>query len=775
MIDFFKEEKMFHLVSENISYVFYVHETGHLCHLYYGERLNNPLKVDDFLEAMPKELGTSTLYDDESKLNLNNTLLEIATFGKGDYKEPTVHLITEEGFRSLDFLYQDYKIIKNHTLNDLPEAQKEQTLCITLKDTNFDVTLNLYYTLEDDVLVRNLEIINGKMSHLSLDKALSANFDFFHDDFSLITLDGDWLRERHINKRPLFPGIVKIDSKRGNSSNNHNPFIALMHHDATKEAGDVYGFNLIYSGNFEANIEVSSHEILRLNMGINSFDFSWKLAPNERFVTPEVVSTFSKKGLIGLQQNMHNFIQKKLTKNHDERWIVLNNWEATYFDFTTKKILKMAKKAKALGIECFVLDDGWFKGRDDDTVGLGDWSEHPKKLKKGLAFLSQKIHDMGLKFGIWVEPEMVNPKSDLYKNHPDWAIQHPKVRPALGRHQLVLDLSKQEVVDYLFETLSHVFSKANVDYVKWDMNRNMSDLFSQTRTKAEQLKLAHTYYLGLYTLLKKLKARFPHIIFESCASGGNRFDLGMHYYMPQSWTSDNTDAHERLSIQRGSLLAYPLNVISNHVNDEVAHQTIRMHSLDHRFNVACFGILGYELDVTKLSYLDRKRIKEHILYYKKHRKLLQYGTFYDLSEDDNDYRFLVVSEKQDEAILGLFQGLNKPNPTPQSIKVKGLKKESFYSVSNRPQKESLKRFGGLLKHALPIKIKAHSTLFHWLSNLYRLPMEETAFKETGQALMVKGLRLPYRFTGTGYDPKLRLLLDFSSRLYYMKEVNNGQT
>lgn len=776
MIKYDKKHQLFHCSTASMSYVFRVLETGHLEHLHYGQKLSDPIDPKDFFEDRPLDQGTSTLYSEDSKLNLNTTLLEIATYGKGDYREPTLHLETGGGYRSLDFLYKTHEMIKDCRFKSLPQVDKEETLAVTLHEKTYDIDVVLYYSVdeESDALIRNLKIINHQRDDLVLDKVLSANFDFLTANYQLISLHGDWLRERKITTRDLYPGVIKLDSKRGASSNTTNPFFALKHQEATKEAGDVYGFNLIYSGNFEVNVEVSSFDLLRANIGINSFDFRWKLKPNEHFVSPEVISIYSNQGLSGMQTKMHQLIKTRIAKDQRERPIVLNNWEATYFDFKEKKLKAIVKHAKKLGIECFVLDDGWFGKRDHDTRSLGDWYADPRKFKKGLARFSRYVKDQGLKFGLWVEPEMVNPDSDLYRNHPEWAVHHPKIIPALGRHQLTLDLSNQAVIDYLLETLSKLFKETDVDMVKWDMNRNISDLYANHLNSDEQGKQMHLYMLGLYQLLGELKRRFPNILFESCASGGNRIDLGMHYYMQQAWISDNTDAHERLSIQQGTLLAYPLNTVSNHVNDTVAHQTIRSHSMDHRFNVASMGILGYELDPRSLSYQDKKTIKEHIAYYKKHRNLFQFGTFYDLSKNDNDYRFMVVSEDQSEAMLGIYQGLLTPNPSPQPIYLKGLDPSKNYQVIQRKQHENLKRFLGLIKHALPVKLKPHGTLFNLLSNVYQLEMERVEREETGKSLMTKGLRVPYRFTGTGYHPSQRLMLDFSSRLYYLREVPYGR-
>ncbi|MFU8786272.1 MAG: alpha-galactosidase [Candidatus Izemoplasmataceae bacterium] len=776
MIYFDESKQLFHLRMDKASYVIGIGPSKHLLQLHFGAKLDESINLADFDQSPFLELGSSTTYAKLDKpINLNITPLELATYGKGDYKEPTIHIETNDGYRSLDFIYSTYEIIEDLSFKDLPQARKKETLQITLKEVTYNIELKLNYTVypKFNVVVRNIELFNHEKTPLTLDKMLSANFDFKSKEYSLITLDGAWIKERHQHERKLDYGIVKIDSKKGVSSSDHNPFFMLKHLDATKFAGDVYGFNLVYSGNFEANIEVSPHDLLRVNMGINSFDFKWALALGEHFVTPEAVAIYSPDGISGVQKNMHQFIEACISNNKQDRPILINNWEATYFDFNEKKLLALAKQAKKLGIEGFVLDDGWFGKRDDDTSSLGDWVEHPRKFKKGLAHFSNAIKKQGLLFGLWVEPEMVNPDSLLYRSHEDWAIKHPLIKPALGRNQLILDLSNPEVVDYLFHTLDTLFSKTNVDYVKWDMNRNFSDLYSNYLTQKHQGKLVHLYTLGLYQLLTRLKEKHPSILFESCASGGNRFDLGMHYYMPQAWTSDNTDAYERLKIQSGTYLGYPLSTVSNHVNADIAHQTIRHMPLETRFNVAAFGLLGYELDPKTLTPFSKKIIKKQIAFYKTHRHVLQYGTFYDLSKDENDIRFLVVDETKSKAIFGVFQGLTTPNPPFQSFKLTGLDDTKNYHVTMRKQYENLKRFGDLIKHAMPIKLDANKSVFNFLANRYLLEVEPFETYESGRNLMHKGLVLPHRLTGTGYHEKARLMLDFSSRLYLIEEVPYG--
>ncbi|MFO7968545.1 MAG: alpha-galactosidase [Bacillota bacterium] len=772
MISFNKDNNMFVLESKNTTYVIGIGPKKHLYHLYYGEKLEVIKQQDDFFTLNQVPIGNATNYEDSENLTLNNVPLEFSTYGKGDYREPTIHIEDESGYRSMDFIYSDYEIIDNLHHKNMPQAKKEKTIKISLIEKTSKIKVNLLYSLfeDDDVIVRNIIIENTTDQAFVLERMLSANIDFLHADYDLMTLDGAWIRERHVHRHPLRYGVHKIDSKKGVSSSDHNPFFAILDKESGNNFGSVYGFNLIYSGNFEANIEVNPHDMLRINLGINSFDFKWQLKPGQMFITPEAVLTYSNKGLNGMRQLMHNFVKQNIIKKTPERPIKINNWEATYFDFNEKKLLAIAKKAKKLGIECFCLDDGWFGERHNDESSLGDWQENKKKLPGGLERFSHKIKKMGLKFGLWVEPEMVNMKSNLYSKHPDWAIRHPKADPSLGRHQLILDLSKTEVVDYLFDALSNLFKRANVDYVKWDMNRNFSDIYSQGRSNEYQGTLTHKYVLGLYDLLERLKNKFPNVLFESCSSGGNRYDLGMLYYMPQTWTSDNTDSYERLKIQQGTSLAYPLSSISNHVSDDVSHQVLRQTPLETRFNVACFGILGYELDLRKRKAFDYYVIKHQIEFYKKHRLLLQNGSFYDLSNQEN-YRFMVVDEEKNNAILGVFQGLLPPNPGHDIIRLTGLDPNKNYHIHNRVQYENIKRYGDLTKHALPVKLKTHGFIFNWLSNWYRFEVEKYSKIHNGSKLMSHGLNLPQRFAGTGVNESIRLMPDFSSRLYVIEAQN----
>jgi alpha-galactosidase len=508
-------------------------------------------------------------------------------------------------------------------------------------------------------------------------------------------------------------------------------------------------------------------------MGINSFDFSWNLAPNTEFVTPEAVLTYSDGGLTRMSQNLHELVKRHIVPlpwQDKDRPILVNNWEATTFDFTEAKLLRLARTAKKLGIELFVLDDGWFGKRNNDLSSLGDWTVNRKKLPSGIDGLAAKINKIGLDFGLWVEPEMVNPDSDLYRARPDWAIQLPNRKPSLGRNQLILDLSRPEVREYLFGVLSILLKEANIRYVKWDMNRNFSDLFSGILDAGHQGEFSHRYVLGLYDLLGKLTSDFPEVLFESCASGGNRFDLGMLYYMPQTWTSDDTDGIERLFIQYGTSMAYPPSTMGAHVSAVPNMQTLRNTPLETRFNTAIFGLLGYELDLTRCTAFEKTVIKKQVAFYKEHRHLLQFGRFSRLRNpfEGNQCVWMVSSPTGDEAVVGVYQLMAKPNGPAEKIPVQGLDPQWNYRVGNRRQYFNLRTFGDLVRHALPIRLSANGFLFNALANHYLMPSETDDIPMEGDLLNRFGFVPKQKFIGSGYTDQIRLMGDFGSRVYHIR-------
>lgn len=779
MYQYNEKDKTFYLETANSTYIMLVNEVGHLEHVYYGGKIPKVKNIDEVRPKYEFELGSSVSYDKDHKgYSLNTRLLEISTFGKGDYREPTLHIELPNGSRTTDFLYQSHEILKNISFPNMPQVRKTETLVVTMLDKVSNIIVKLYYSVFDneDIIVRNLEIVNNNKQSIILDKALSFNLDLVNKDYVLTKLDGAWIRERHISNVALTKGTLRIDSKKGVSSSDHNPFLMIKEPNTVEDYGRAYGFTFVYSGNFEANIENSPHDLMRINMGINSFDFRYPLQPNETFITPEVIMTFSNKGLTQLSQNFHNLINEYVineNQQYKERPILVNNWEATYFDFNEKKLLAIAKKAKKLGIELFCLDDGWFGKRNNDFSSLGDWYYNKKKLPRGVEGLCRKINKLGLDFGIWVEPEMISVDSDLYREHPEWAVCVPNSEPALGRNQLILDMTNKDVITYLKDTMYNLFSSANISYVKWDMNRNFSDVFSQNLDIKDQGKFNHLYVLGLYELLEYLTTSFPNILFESCSSGGNRYDVGMLYYMPQTWTSDNTDSFERLLIQEGTSLVYPLSTISNHVSGERSHQVMRHTPLETRFNVASFGILGYELDLSIITPFEHKVIQKQIEFYKEYRHLLQYGTFRRLQSvyDSNYTIWMVISKDKKEAILGFFQKLAKPNPHLDTVRISDLNKEDNYSISNRTQYTTIRTFGSLVNEALPIKLKVNHFLHNLVANRYLFKLDELKKEMTGSQLDEMEILLHHQFTGTGYNENVMLLEDFGSRLFIIKEEN----
>ena len=774
--------RVFHLTTDHSSYIMQILPSGHLAHLYYGARLPEPLNLDTLNRQPPFELGNSTSYSPATGVfSLNTTCLELSTYGKGDYREPSLHVELHDGTRVTDFTYVSHEVFTQRPhLEGLPHVRPTQTdtlptLVIRMSDQPTGLILELYYTLiaSSDAIVRRMRLTNAMTESIVIDKIMSAQLDFSDARFSLVTLDGTWINERQIHDQPLRMGITKIDSKRGTSSSDHHPFLALRRPHTDETNGECYGMALIYSGNFEAIVEVSPHELTRIQLGINSFDFRWPLAPSTHFDTPEVVLTYSQHGLNELSHHFHGVVQRHLVTpawQHQGRPILINNWEATYFNFNERKLLRLARQAHRLGIELFVLDDGWFGQRHDDRSSLGDYSVNRKKLPHGLNGLQQRMARIGMKLGIWVEPEMVSPDSELYRAHPDWAIQLPHRSPSLGRNQLVLNLTNPEVESYILEQLRTLFRSTTFSYCKWDMNRNLSDLYGTTLSPKEQLGFAHRYVLALYRILHTLTTEFPQILFESCASGGNRFDLGMVYYMPQGWISDNSDGIHRLKIQYGTSLVFPPSTMGCHVSAAPNHQLLRHTPLATRFNVAAFGLLGYELDLSSLSPVEKRAIRQQITTYKRYRTLFQTGQFYRIHSpfEGNEVAWMVVDATQEQAILGVYQILQQPNYRSQRIPLVGLHEDSLYQITTLRQSFNLRQFGDLVSRVLPIRIPAKSPLFTWLANHVDYPIETQVEQLTGAQLTHDGWIPFVQFTGNGTNAQTRVMGDFGSRLYHLQ-------
>ena len=511
-------------------------------------------------------------------------------------------------------------------------------------------------------------------------------FDMDCEDYEMLTLHGSWARERQIERRAIGYGKQSVGSTRGESSHQEHPFLALVSEDATQEHGSVYGVHFVYSGNFIAQVEKNQFDSLRVVMGIHPQDFGWILQKNEIFYAPETVIVYSADGLGGMTRTLHDFYRSHLIRSpykDKKRPILINNWEATYFDFNTEKLIAIAKEAKKCGIEMLVMDDGWFGHRNDDNTSLGDWQVNEKKLPGGLKYLVDEVNKIGLKFGIWFEPEMISPDSDLYKKHPDWAIALPERVPCRSRNQFVLDLSRKEVRDYVFEMVASVLHSANIEYVKWDMNRQLTDLGSRFLDREHQGELLHRYVLGVYELQERLITEFPNLLLENCSGGGARFDPGMLYYSPQIWCSDDTDAIERLKIQEGTALIYPLSAMGAHVSDCPNHTVGRVTPFETRGNVALAGTFGYELDITKIPEADRIMIPEQTAMYRKYNDLVREGDYYRIASYTQNHEFdcyEVVAKDKKEALVTFVQVINRPNYHSRRIKLKGLLENVRYRI-----------------------------------------------------------------------------------------------
>lgn len=699
-IRFNEQNKLFNIESKNTSYILNVLETGHIAHLYWGRKINSN-KIDYLIKK--RQCGSFLAdLDNIDDFHLEAVPQEYPSYGNPDLRSPAVQIKLSNGTTVTDFRYYSHKIFKGkNKLQGLPATYVEndieaETLEITLNDSLANLKLILSYTVfeEYDAITRNVKVINDSNEEIDILRVLSANVDFNHSEFDFIQLSGAWARERHIVRTPLRSGGQCVESRRGASSHAQNPFMALVSHEANEDVGDVYGFNLIYSGNFLANVEVDMHNNSRAQIGINPFDFTWNLESKQEFQTPEVVMVYSPNGLTGMSHIYHDLYRERLARGSyrdKERPILINNWEATYFDFDNEKIKEIAKEASDLGIELFVLDDGWFGERNSDDSSLGDWFVNENKIKCGLNSLVKDINDLGMKFGLWFEPEMISPNSNLYREHPDWCIHIENRTRSLARKQLVLDLSRDEVCDAVIKMITDVLKSAPISYVKWDMNRNITELGSPAWPPKKQKELAHRYMLGLYKILENITSNFPDILFESCSGGGGRFDGGMLYYMPQTWTSDDTDAIERLKIQEGTSLLYPSISMGSHVSAVPNHQVNRITPLSTRGIVAMAGSFGYELDVTKMTDIEKEEVKKQIELYKSIRKVVQFGDLYRLKSPfkSNEVSWMTLSKDKEFAIVSYVKQYSEVNKIPGRLKLKALDENSLYEII-----ETKEVFGG---------------------------------------------------------------------------------
>ncbi|EEJ72039.1 alpha-galactosidase [Lactobacillus ultunensis] len=729
----------FHLYNEKISYLFYVMPNHQLGHLYYGKNLGQLSQGElEYLADHSNRGAEITEYDPKMKdFSLGDRMQEYPVFGTSDFREGALDIKLGQEQVYPDFKYDHYEISRGKKRNESYPASygdDAENLIIYLKDEDHGLDLKLTYSIFSDVaaVVRKAEIHNYSDQQYFIENMQSGVLDLPESNYDFLQLSGAWIKERHIRRRPLEQGITKVESLRGATSHQANPFVALVDKNVSNDHGEIFASNLIYSGNFVSQVQVDEWHTSRLMTGVNPQYFTWQLDSGENFAVPEAVLFYTPAGYNGLMQETHTFAKKHVIAQkwlHEKRPIVINNWEATYFDFDEEKLMRLARKAKEVGIECFVLDDGWFGKRDNDHSSLGNWTINRKKFPLGLEHFSKQIHELGMQFGLWFEPEMVSADAPIYQKHPEWVVRHPYQRASIGRNQYVLDFANPEVVNNIFNQMKTVIEKAKVDFVKWDMNRHITEAYSAylAQKKRPQGEFYYRYILGVYDLYHKLLNAFPDLLIEGCASGGGRYDLGIMYYSPQIWPSDDSDAGERLDIMSGTLLAYPLSTFSNHVSAVPNHQTGRKTSLTFRQNFNSFGPLGYELDLNKLSDDELTAIKNHITWYKEKRDLLVNGQFDQLlpiGDEHNTYAWSVSND--DEQVVGFYRKLAKPNETlDHYLKLKNVDFKADYQIRD---------------HVLK-----------------------------GKFLAEVGLRLPYQLNGWN-QAMAQLAGDFQSYIYDVKKI-----
>ena len=774
------QDPFFLLETPGSTYCFRVTEQGFLQHLYYGQRI----ELRGCWEALVPQVrhlpGNAAGWEGVS---LEDMALEVSSPGLGDLRESMAAVCSADGDALTDFRFESAAVLtKKPPLPGLPSAYDEagtcQTLKISLLERGGGLRLELFYTTFDDcsVITRSARLTNLGKQPVTVRRLLSNQVDFTEQDYMYTAFHGAWAREFEPVHTPCGPGTVASGSRTGSSSNRANPFVILRGRNADEVSGHCYGFHLIYSGDHYACACGNSYGKLRFLQGIQPEGFSWLLGPGDSFTAPEAAMAYGW-GMDEMSVRLHTFVKKHIVRGwwrDRPRPVLVNSWESFYFRFTQRELLKLARQGRDLGAELFVLDDGWFGTRDSDTCSLGDWNiVNRKKLPNGLEGLSKEVRGLGIGFGLWVEPEMVSEDSELYRAHPDWILGRPG--QAMGRNQYILDLSRREVQDHLIQVLSEVFTQADPAYVKWDMNRIMTDTYSAALPPQRQGEVRHRYILGLYRILEALTARFPRILFEACASGGNRTDLGMLCYMPQVWLSDNTDALCRCRIQYNASFGYPQSVMGAHVSAVPNHQTLRNAPLDSRFHVAALGLLGYELDLCSLSDKEKTRAAGQIAFYKRYRSTLQFGQFHRLSgSPGGPWQMMTVSEDAGEALTLFFQQENLPNASAVRLSARGLDPGSIYRLTVRPAAASLKEFGSLVNMISPVRIRPGSLTASAADKLVRLPGEREDLRASGDVWNRFGVWLKQSFSGTGYDGETRVMGDSGSRLYILEREEGKQ-
>ncbi len=687
-----EKSREFHLTNGRISYILSILDNGEPGHIYFGKAVHDRPSFAHRIEYRCREMSPYC-FPDRPEFSMNHLQQEYPNFGHGDLREPAYVVRRGTGSTICEFRFRAYRISRGKPpLPGLPSTYTESddeadTLELELFDERMQASLTLTYTIfrDFDAVARSVRFENHSTEPLVLERAMSASIDFPDRDFEMIRLTGTWARERAVQRTALSNGIQRIYSRRGCSGAVHNPFLALVRPDTTEHSGEAYGFSLVYSGNFLAQTEVDAFDVSRVMLGIHPDGFSWPLRPGERFTTPEAVAVYSDSGLSGMSGVFHPLYRSRLARGtwrDRPRPILINSWEAAYFDFDEEKLMALARKAADVGIELFVLDDGWFSTRTNDHSGLGDWWYNKERFPNGLGGFARRLKQLGLDFGFWIEPEMVNADSELYRAHPDWILRDPDRFASLTRNQYVLDYSRPEVVTYIGDLICAALRESGAVYIKWDMNRCITECFSSALGPEDQGTVYHRYILGVYALYERLTREFPHVLFESCASGGARFDPGMLYYAPQCWTSDNTDAMQRVEIQYGTSFVYPISCMGAHVSASPNHQLNRHSSLSARADAAIFGTFGYELDLTRLPQEDLDEIARQVAWMKQHRALMQFGDFYRLRSpfECDDAAWMVVSPDASEAVVGWYRFRQPASPAFSRVRLRGLDPDADYIV-----------------------------------------------------------------------------------------------
>lgn len=705
MIQYDKKHEVFKLDTPNTSYIIGIADGKYPGHIYYGKRLSDTDLA--YLMRTGEHPAVPSVLPREKVSFYDCFPMEYPCGGTGYFRGECVNIRTAEGQEGLELTYATHRIYEGKKkLDGLPATwgQDCDTLELVLEDEVSGLQAVLSYTAFRDVdaITRSVRILNGGEQEIYLTKVFSACLHVDREDFEVLTLPGSWARERRIQRRNAGYGVTAVESVRGISGHQEHPFMALVSGGCTQTRGEVYAMNLVYSGNFIARSMADQFDRIQMTIGIHPERFCWKLEPQGVFQAPEAVLVYSDEGLGKMTRIFHRLYRTHLIRGFwkdRERPVLINNWEATYFDFNTEKLLSIAKEAAEAGIEMLVMDDGWFGHRDSDNSSLGDWFVNEEKLPGGLKYLADEVNRLGMKFGIWVEPEMISEDSRLYEAHPDWALQVKSRRPGQCREQLVLDLGRPEVADFIYGRLKEILSSANIEYVKWDMNRPLAEVGNAVLPADRQGEMMHRYMLAVYQMQERLLKDFPKLLLENCCSGGGRFDPGMLYYSPQIWCSDDTDALERLAIQEGTQLLYPLSAIGAHVSDCPNHITGRRVSFETRGIVALSGTFGYELDITKLAPEEKKQIREQIALYKKYHHLMRNGTYYRIASWQENHLYdcyMVVSEDQTEALLTYVQVLAEANRRSRRIRLQGLLEHGLYELEGKTYRGDTLMYAGIL-------------------------------------------------------------------------------